>query len=51
MDHGHKIYPGSNYNVVHLETKQGGIFDFVLLPEYDFEDQHGNDVDWRRENL
>jgi predicted nucleotidyltransferase len=49
--HNHKVYPGEHFNVVHLETKQGGIFDFVLLSEYDFEQQHGNDVEWRRDNL
>ncbi len=49
--HRHNVYPGSNNNVVHLETAQGGIFDFVLLTEPDFENQHGNDVEWRRENL
>ena len=26
--HNHKVYPGENYNVVHLETVKGGVFDF-----------------------
>lgn len=49
--HDHRVYPGSKNNVVHLVTARGGVFDFVLLTETEFEDQHGNNVEWRRDNL
>ncbi len=45
------VYPGSNYNVVHLDFQSGAKFDLVLLSENDFDDQHEDDVNYRRENL
>ncbi len=44
-------YPGSHYNVVHLDFKSGGKFDLVLLPESQFNWEHQEDVDYRRQNL
>ena len=46
-----EVFPGSNYNVVHLNFKKGGIFDIVLLTEETFDKQHGADVAYRRDNL
>ena len=46
-----QVYPGSNYNVVHLDFQSGAKFDLVLLSENDFDDQHEDDVNYRRENL
>jgi hypothetical protein len=45
------VYPGSNYNVVHMDFKSGGKFDLVLLPENQFNREHKEDVDYRRKNL
>ncbi len=46
-----KIYPGSNYNVVHLDFRQGGKFDLVLLTEADFDNEYKNILDYKRKNL
>ena len=47
-----EIYPGENYNVVHMDDlKTGGEFDLVLRTEAEFDKQHGNDVKYRRRNL
>jgi len=45
------VYPGSNYNVIHLDFLSGAKFDLVLLNEQDFDEQHKDDVDYRRDNL
>jgi len=46
-----KIYPGSNYNVVHLDFRQGGKFDLVLLTEADFDNEYKNILGYKRKNL
>ena len=46
-----KIYSGSNYNVVHLDFRQGGKFDLVLLTEADFDNEYKNILDYKRKNL
>ncbi|MBD3212460.1 MAG: hypothetical protein GF311_07615 [Candidatus Lokiarchaeota archaeon] len=45
------VYPGRSYNVVHIDFARGGKFDLVLLSEREFDIQHGNDVEYRRNNL
>ncbi len=46
-----KAYPGSTYNVVHMDFIGGGKFDLALLTEDNFDKQHGKDVEYRRNNL
>jgi len=46
-----KIYSGSNYNVVHLDFRQGGKFDLVLLTEADFDNEYKNILDYKIKNL
>ena len=46
-----RVFPGSHYNVIHINFKKGGIFDLVLLTEGAFDKQHGTDVEFRREHL
>ncbi len=46
-----KVFPGSNYNVVHINFKRGGIFDLVLLTEETFDKHHEADVAYRRDKL
>lgn len=45
------VYPGRSYNVVHTDFVKGGKFDLVLLTEREFDNQHGNDVKYRKDNL
>ena len=46
------IYPGGDYNVVHLDfTKGGGLFELILLAESDFDKEFTDVKDYRRENL
>lgn len=45
------IYPGSNYNVVHLNFKTGGKFDLVLLKENKFDQEHKSILEFKRKNL
>ena len=42
------VYPGSNYNVDHLDFSSGGKFDLVLLSKADFDRQHQGIKDYRR---
>ncbi|HME50920.1 MAG TPA: hypothetical protein VKM55_01760 [Candidatus Lokiarchaeia archaeon] len=46
-----KVYPGGSYNIVHLDFQSGGKFELVLLPEKQFNKEHKEDVDYRRESL
>ncbi|MHA1755151.1 MAG: hypothetical protein ACTSVV_00170 [Promethearchaeota archaeon] len=46
-----KVYPGSNYNVVHIDFKQGGKFDLVLLTEADFGKEYKNILEFKKKNL
>ena len=46
-----KVYPGKNYNVVHLDFKTGGKFELVLLSEGEFDRQHKGIKDYRRNYL
>ena len=47
-----EVYPGENYNVVHMDDpKTGGEFELVLRTEEEFDKQHGTDVKFRRMNL
>lgn len=43
-----KVFPGSNYNVVHLDFKQGGKFDLVLLTEAEFDKEYKSILDYKR---
>jgi len=45
------VYPGSEYNVVHLNFQSGGKFELVLRTESQFNREHQEDVDYRRKNL
>jgi len=46
------VYPGENYNVVHMDDpKTGGEFELVLGTEEEFDRQHGNDVKYRKKYL
>ena len=45
------VFPGTSYNVVHLNISSGGKFDFVLLNEWDFDSQHKNIIQYRRNTL
>jgi predicted nucleotidyltransferase len=46
-----KVFPGSNYNVVHLDFKTGGKFDLVLLPEAEFDKEYKSLLDYKKKNL
>jgi len=46
-----QVAAGGSYNVVHLYPSKGGKIDIVLLHTSDFDRQHGNDVEYRRDNL
>ena len=46
-----KIFPGKNYNVVHLDFKQGGKFDLVLLTETEFDKEYKSILDYKKKNL
>ena len=47
-----EVYPGDNYNVVHMrDPKTDAIFDLALRTENEFDKQHGNDIKYRRRNL
>ncbi|MHA1385379.1 MAG: nucleotidyltransferase domain-containing protein [Candidatus Helarchaeota archaeon] len=46
-----KVYPGSNYNVVHLDFRNGGKFDIVLLSENEFDKEYKSILDYKRKNL
>ena len=45
------VYPGSNYNVVHLDFRRGGKFELVLLSESDFDRQYKSIKDFKRKRL
>ena len=42
---------GSDKNVVHLYPSKGGKLDIVLLDSNEFDKEHGDNVEYRRENL
>jgi len=46
-----KVFPGSNYNVIHLDFKQGGKFDLVLLTETEFDKEYKSILDYKKKNL
>jgi len=46
-----KIFPGSDYNVVHLDFKIGGKFDLVLLSETEFDQEYKSILDYKKKNL
>lgn len=47
-----EVFPGKNYNVLHMkDPKVGGEFDLALHTEKEFDKQHGNDVKYRRSSL
>lgn len=46
-----KVFPGSNYNVIHLDFKQGGKFDLVLLVETEFDKEYKSILDYKKKNL
>jgi hypothetical protein len=45
------VYPGSSYNIVHLDFNSGGKFELVLLTESEFNKEHTEDVNYRRKHL
>ncbi|MBD3216203.1 MAG: hypothetical protein GF311_26555 [Candidatus Lokiarchaeota archaeon] len=45
------VYPGDSYNVVHIDFIRGGKFVLVLLTEKEFDNQHGQNIEYRRDNL
>ena len=46
-----RVYAGTTYNVIHMDLRKGGNIDLVLLSEYEFDQQHGKDVEYRRSYL
>ncbi len=46
-----KIYPGSHYNVVHLNFRAGGKFELVLLSESKFDKEYKDVLNYRRSHL
>ena len=42
------VYPGSNYNVVHLDFSSGGKFDLVLLTDNKFDPEYAGIKDYRK---
>ena len=46
-----KVFPGSYYNVIHLDFKQGGKFDLVLLTEAEFDKEYESILDYKKKNL
>ena len=46
-----KISEGSNKNVIHLELKKNDKFDLVLLSEQEFDKEHKDIKDYKRNNL
>lgn len=46
-----KVFPGSDYNVVHLDFKKGGKFDLVLLSETEFDKEYKSILDYKKKNL
>ena len=42
---------GTDKNVVHLHPSKGGKLDIVLLDSNEFDKEHGDNVEYRRENL
>ena len=46
-----KVFPGSNYNVVHVDFKQGGKYDLVLLTETEFDKEYKSILDFKKNNL
>ena len=45
------VYPGSNYNVVHIDFHRGGKFELVLLTESNFDKQYKSIKDFKRKHL
>ncbi|MFX1329125.1 MAG: hypothetical protein ACFE91_13440 [Promethearchaeota archaeon] len=45
-----KEYPESNYNIVHLDFRQGGKFELILLTEFDFDKEYKNILDYKKKN-
>ena len=46
-----KVFPGSNYNVIHFDFKQGGKFDLVLLTEAEFDKEYKSILDYKKKSL
>jgi len=46
-----RVYPGSNYNVVHLNFKDSGKFELILLTESEFDKEHKSILDYKRKYL
>ena len=46
-----EVYPGSNYNVVHVDFHRGGNIDLVLLTESNFDRQYKSIKDFKRSHL
>lgn len=45
------VYPGKQYNVVHLDFQSGAKFDIVLLTESEFDREYDSIKDFKRKNL
>jgi len=46
-----RVYESSKYNIICMDFNKGINFDLVLLTEYEFDRQHGKDLDYRRNYL
>ena len=46
-----RVYPGGNYNVVHLDFASGGKFDLVLLSSVAFDAEYNQNLEYRKKNL
>ncbi len=46
-----KVNLGTDKNVIHLYPSKGGKLDIVLLDSNEFNKEHGDNVEYRRENL
>ena len=46
-----KVYAGRDYNVVHLDFRNGGKFDLILLNESDFDKEYKSILDYKKSHL
>ena len=45
------VYPGKNYNVVHLDFQSGAKFDIALLTNSEFDKEYDSIKDFKRKHL
>ena len=46
-----KVYPGTSYNVIHIDFSNKTKFDVVLLPKKQFNTQYTSDENYRRKTM